>query len=245
MNFPVCFVVSNFAQGVPATLNKVVTINGTSVLDPYPSWEWNDYSRPEGLRFVQSMEIDMQGRMWIIDVGRLNFFDDDAETVNGPARLLVYDLVANKTVRDFIFPSSIVPWDSNFLNDIVLDQHRGYAYITDHSDPGAIIVYSYADNMARRWENGPGMAVEPAAVPVVINGNTYDFILGTVNGIALSPDTNWLYYCPLTGYNITKISTKILMNLEYNKSVLDVHAIAQGSKISYTDGMAFDSRGNM
>lgn len=240
--------VPRWRSGVPATLNKVVTIDGVSLLQPYPSWEFNDFTKPDSLRYVQSMEIDQEGRMWIIDAGRLFFFDDEVETVNGPARLIVYDMQTNEIIRDFLFPHSVLPHDDSFLNDIVLDQARGYAYMSDHAR-GAVIIYSFTNNQAARWENGPGMAYEPDAVPLTFDGIEYPDIKGVVNGIALTPDTEWLYYCPLTGYNLTKIRTVMLRELVdgfySDTAVVDSHAIFAGSKAGSTDGMTFDSQGNL
>jgi ligand-binding sensor domain-containing protein len=48
-----------------------VTIDGAPVLQPFPSWEWNDPMDPSKLQYIQSMEIDSRGNMWILDVGRV------------------------------------------------------------------------------------------------------------------------------------------------------------------------------
>jgi hypothetical protein len=72
--------VPRWATGVPSTLNKLVpdpfSKNGM-ILSPYPSWDFNT----DILRNCQSMTIDSHGRMWIIEVGRENFFDSGMNRV--------------------------------------------------------------------------------------------------------------------------------------------------------------------
>jgi hypothetical protein len=78
------------------------------------------------------MEITPSGVMWIIDVGRLNIFGGvPSEVVNGPPKLVLWDMVARQAVHVFVFPSTVAPYDSSFLNDIAVDNQRHIAYISD------------------------------------------------------------------------------------------------------------------
>ena len=36
------YLISFLLIGVPSTLNKVVMLNGQPVLQPFPSWDWQD-----------------------------------------------------------------------------------------------------------------------------------------------------------------------------------------------------------
>ena len=68
--------------------------------------------------------------MWIIDVGRLNLLAaDPADIVNGPPKLIIWDTVHNCSVRTFVFPDNVVRWDNAWLNDIMVDETQGFAYI--------------------------------------------------------------------------------------------------------------------
>ena len=57
--------VPRWFPGVPSTLNKVD--KSTGLLQPWPSCAWQEVGNPFALQYVQSMEIDSYGRMWIID----------------------------------------------------------------------------------------------------------------------------------------------------------------------------------
>ena len=83
--------VPRWRSGVPSTLNKLGTcaralgywrvaqrvalpavyIDGKPLLQPYPSWEMQTINNYSALQYVQSMEVDTQGRMWILDTGRV------------------------------------------------------------------------------------------------------------------------------------------------------------------------------
>lgn len=42
------------------------------------------------------MEIDPKGRMWILDVGRMNSASSNkSDTINGPASLMRWDMINN------------------------------------------------------------------------------------------------------------------------------------------------------
>ena len=71
--------VPRWRHGVPATLSRVIGAEGViQLLEPWPSCAMNKIGDPDALQYVQSMEVDTQGRMWIIDVGRINIYDDPA-----------------------------------------------------------------------------------------------------------------------------------------------------------------------
>ena len=84
------------------------------------------------LQNVQSMTIDSKRRMWVIEVGRRNFFNINPKTVvNGPAGLWIIDLTTENIITKYSFPSSVVSYDNSFLNDVVVDDTRDIAYLTD------------------------------------------------------------------------------------------------------------------
>ena len=88
------------------------------------------------------MEVDSHGRMWMIDVGRLNIFSEDPdEVVDGPAQLVIWDLATNAELDRFILPENVAPAAGNFLNDIVVDEKRMIAYISgDHASHHSLLL---------------------------------------------------------------------------------------------------------
>lgn len=63
--------VPRWKPGVPSTLNVIDP--ETQTLIPFPSFDANSLDGG-WLTYVQSMEIDSRGWMWILDVGRLNIY---------------------------------------------------------------------------------------------------------------------------------------------------------------------------
>ncbi|MGV2806574.1 hypothetical protein GNF85_23835, partial [Clostridium perfringens] len=59
--------VPRWAEGVPATLNTIVMVNGKPVLEAFPSWEWNTPGDVRKRQSVLGYEIDEHHRMWILD----------------------------------------------------------------------------------------------------------------------------------------------------------------------------------
>ena len=144
--------VPRWLTGVPSTLNKLkLNEKGKYVLSPYPNWASNDLNNDFGFKYVQSMEIDTKGRMWIIDVGRLNINDEPKTVINGPAKIIILDINTEEIIKSLVLSEDIAPFNSSFLNDIVIDEKRGFAYITDTS--GAIIIYNFKENIAKRWSS--------------------------------------------------------------------------------------------
>jgi hypothetical protein len=74
-------------------------------------------------------KIDSRGWMWMLDVGRLNIVG--GPVVNLQPKLVVYDLNAGCIVRTHLFPDNVFPANNSFANDIVVDEERGLAYMTD------------------------------------------------------------------------------------------------------------------
>ena len=89
------------------------------------------------IQYVQSFEIDSRNWMWILDVGRINIFSSNSnETINNFAKLIIWDINTNCKIREFVFPDEVAGTQTNFLNDIVIDETNGYAYITDTGKGG-------------------------------------------------------------------------------------------------------------
>lgn len=241
--------IPRFRPGIPVTLAYVSMIDeGTrsnEPLKPYPNWELNINKDCKALQSVQSMEIDKQGYMWVIDGVRIN------SLIKCPAKLLILDLKnRGRMVHRYIFPEEIALSSGGFLNDIVLDDvGGGYAYITDNSaiDPG-LIVYSLKKD--RSWKlKDSRMFAELQAADFLVNGIPTTS-LSPIDGIALSPSgpdkEKQLFFSALTGYNLYAIRTSILKNEsmsqgdQWRRNVITI-----GQKEAQSDGLMIDSSGNL
>ncbi|XP_044745226.1 protein yellow-like [Coccinella septempunctata] len=241
--------VPRFRPGIPVTLAYVSMIDeGTRSnerLRPFPNWELNINKDCEALQSVQSMEIDRQGYMWVIDGVRMN------EETDCPAKLLILDLKdRGRRVHSYVFPDEIALSRGGFLNDLVIDDvGGGFAYITDNSpvDPG-LIVYSLKKD--RSWKlRDPRMFAELQAADFVVNGIVTK-ALAPIDGIALSPahsnKNKRLFFSALTGYNLYAIDTSILKNESLSKTDQWRRSVVLiGKKEAQSDGLMIDTKGNL
>ena len=234
-------------NGVPATL--VTTSKNSdqinSKLKPFPSWEMQKIKDCNAFQYVQSMEIDPMGRMWVIDTGRVATMTKKPKNLC-PAKLVILDLNTGGTVlKSYIFPTEVADYKSNFLNDIVLDHEGGgFAYITDTDKkaPG-LIVYSLATNSSWKVRH-PTMWAEDEAKEMNVNGVKMNSNTN-IDGIALSPSSSYdrmVYYTPLSSFNLYSISTAVLKTGLNNVNDF-VRKI--GRKGSQTDGMVMTSTGTL
>ncbi len=131
------------------------------------------------------------------------------------------------------FPEEVVGYEVNFLNDIMVDPVDGkWAFMSDNGigpisgNAGGIIVYDFEYNhflfiytfiilpmwMFRNNESwrleDPTMNPDPAYSNFEINGEQFS-LNSPVNGISLTPDGEYLFFTPLTGRLMYRLSTKV------------------------------------
>lgn len=238
--------VPRWKPGVPSTLNRLVrSADGVQRLEPFPSCSWQELGNPIALQYVQSMEIDSKGRMWILDVGRRNIFDPPSMNNTVPPKIIVYDMATGATLRRYTLPDSVAPYNASFLNDLVVDQQNGWAYITNTAGDGGVIAYDYMGNRSRRF-TGNSTMFNPNT-RFVIEGVDYGNgnFTGPSDGIALSPDTKTVYFCPLHALKLYSIPSAALRNFSLTHADLSAQVQTVGTKPAPTDGMAMTERGDL
>ena len=235
--------VPRWRPGVPITLGKVVlSKNGTHPLvQAYPSFEYQTINNPSSFQFIQSMEIDTRGWMWILDVGRLNLLDSPALQTAGVPKLVIWDIDNNCSVREYIFPNNVLPYDSSWANDIVVDVSSGLAYISDTWAQGGLIVYDYHRNEARRFDH-TSLHPDPN-MHVNINGRVFQFPLPS-DGIALSDDFQTVYYCEISRQILWSVPSKVLSNFSMTSEDIGAYVMNHGVK-GFSDGMTHDDQGRL
>ncbi len=217
LNETVFATVSRWLPGVPSALNQVVEgeEGGEPLLRPFPSWEWQEVDNCDALQTVQSMEVDPKsGWMWIIDVGRRNTMEAQSVDVC-PPKLVVYDLGEGEEVFRHVFPDEVLGWETNYVNDIVVDPtDAGWAYMSDTGvnaetgHNGGIVVYDADSDLSWRVEHRT-MHPDPSAVDITILDTRFFFNTPS-DGIALSPDGSDLFYTPLASYDLFSVPTSVL-----------------------------------
>lgn len=249
--------VPRMLDGVPATLGTIpVQQSETSPkIQPFPSWKDNEIGNCNALQFVQNIEIDRNGIMWILDNGRVGTLTRSPST-KCPPSIVFIDLKTGKNEMERIpFPADTVNLNTTYLNDLVVDNRNGdFAYITDNSaiDPG-IIVFRRSDKKSWKVRDKTSMRLAEEAQFFRINGTTVTLPVN-IDGIALGPQfrtqnneiDRTVYYCPLASYHMYAINASVLQNeslSQMGESAIKPHIVDLGRKPSQTDGMKMDSTG--
>ncbi len=225
--------------------------NGTAV--PYPNAQINrpnTKAQAESFVSVQSVVVDPQDRLWILDTGSIKF----GPTSYGGPKLLGVDLKQNRIVKKILFPQDVA-LRTTYLNDIRFDLRRGkggMAFITDSSDTGAngIIVVDLASGKSwRRLNNHPSTKAVKDFLPSVEgqpimnrrpNQPPSPLKLGS-DGIAISADGERLFYCPLAGRRLYSVSVDALAEQMSEKQVAAT-VVDHGEKGGASDGLESDSQ---
>ena len=180
---------------------------------------------------AQGIDIDGQGRVWLLDAGS--------------AKLRAYDLVSGDVVKRVTL-SPEVRKTNTYANDVRVDTRRGaggFAYISDSAGGGVIVVdLASGESWRRLSQTKSGRADEKVTAmvegkPVAMRGN--------VDGIALSPDGKTLYYHGLTRRELWSVGTDALANREMSDSEVEATAKKVADKSSCADGICADGDGRV
>lgn len=234
---------------IPATLSKLKKQDGEYKLVPYPSEKINDVHNPKGLKAVLGFEVDRNNVMWILDQGHVA----GAPTKRGDEKLVLWDIDKNKEIQRYEFSDKDSSRQCSFLNDIVVDNDSGIAYITDSGifcQPldGGLIVYDSNSNKARRVLSGTKFTNNEKNFFFNINGEpvlSQNPMLTGADGIALSGDKKTLYWTNLTGNTLYSIETAILRDFSRSEDELQASVKEVTTLPSNTDGMTADRDNNL
>lgn len=239
--------VPRWAHGIPATVNKIIMVDGKPLLSPYPSLEMNEIGNPAALQSVLGWEIDELGRAWLLDQGHV----EDKPCTEGQQKIVCWDLRRNELVETINIPSEIAAFNASFLNDLVVDNKNGFIYIADsgiYTDPlqGGLIVYNMKTRELRRvlhqhvsTQDVPGYWFEIAGKQIWAEKP----MRTGADGIALSADRTTLYWCALTARHLYCISTAVLQDFSTPLDVIEKAVVDLGDKGTNTDGLGADNNG--
>lgn len=229
-------------DGVAASL---VLINKTDnsespVVEAYPSWEMHILGDCNTLQLVQSMEIDPEtGLMWILDTAYVPSSSIEVAKRCLP-KIVVWDINQNKEVYRYVFSKEVVQ-DPFYLNDLVLDygtqKEVEYVYISDTLGR-KMVVYNHITKTAYVFFHS-SFERNMQYGNITINGES-EMVPLSVNGIAMSDDFRYVYYCPLASLTLYRVPTSALRNKD-----ADMNAVVErlGSKGIQSDGL-YHGRGN-
>lgn len=226
--------------------------NGRTVA--YPNAQINRLNtskQADSLVSVQSVVVDPQDRLWLLDTGSIKF----GPTSYGGPKLIGVDLKQNRIFKTILFPQEVA-LPTTYLNDIRFDLRRGkagIAYITDSSGngPNGIIVVDLDSGRSwRRLNDHPSTKAVKDFLPSVegqvvrnrpANQPSSPIAIGA-DGIAISADGKTLYYCPLAGRRLYSVSTDALANEQITDEQVAATVVDLGEKGGASDGLESDAQ---
>lgn len=211
----------------------------------------NTSNQSESFISVQSVVVDPQDRLWILDTGSIEF----APTSYGGPKLIGVDLKTNRIFKKILFPQDVA-LTTTYLNDIRFDLRRGkagLAFITDSSSNGAngiIVVDLDSGKSWRKLNDHPSTKAEPNFLPLVEgqpvmnrppNQPPSPLKLGS-DGIAISADGKRLFYCPLASRRLYSVSVDALASEQASDEQVAETVVDEGDKGGGSDGLESDAQ---
>ena len=217
--------------------NKLLEwVDGAAV--PYPSGA----EQPALFDTVLGIAIDRQDRLWTIDHGNHGF---------RRARLIAIDLATGNVVLNQPLAADIAPTGS-MLQDLQVSADGQHVIIADASiwrQAPALIVYSVASGTARRALESHD-SVMPEDYVIRTPGQTMSYLGGLVSlksgvdGIALDPENEWLYYAAINNSGLFRVPLNALLNPELPDRQLAA-LVERVSDKPLSDGLSADLDGNV
>lgn len=223
----------------------VVEITSANSNNPYPDKRWNSWSNGD-LGFlkwvcVQAVYVDDEDNLWVVDPA--------SPFMKGvyqySYKLVKINLAKNKVEKIFYF--NYVADKNSYINDVRVDTKLKYAYLTNSSE-GGILVVNLATGKIRQVLQGSYTVVSNPHYHFTIDGKELKQNGAPAkfnsDGVALTPDGNYLYYKPVTDDKLYRIATKYLRNEKLSAAVL-ASKVEDLGHFTSSDGMVFDSDGNL
>lgn len=242
--------VPRWKENVPATLSTLDFETSPPLLRPFPSWEGNMINDSSALQSVLGFEIDTDDNIWVLDQGRVN-----SVPVEGSTKLNKYSTMTGELLRSYDMSGAADP-ASTFLNDVVIDTENNYAYIADSginansSLPtiGSLYAIDLDSGEIRRLLYDTIFTNPDPSVWVIVNGNRTNSnapMSTGADGLALTCDTETLFFTSLTSRTLYSIRTEYLRDNTLSASKLADKVKDLGFKISASDGLASSSGGHL
>jgi sugar lactone lactonase YvrE len=218
----------------------------TGAVTPYPDAGWNNFSeqgdgKSEWIS-VQALWVDKSDHLWALDSSLPKV---DQERL--PPKLVEFDLSTNRVLRQYDFKGVVSAKDS--LNDVRIDTVNNYAYLTNAGNKGSLVVLDLKTGEARQVLVGDRSTFADPSQHLMIGNEVALRPDGSVvaihaDGIALSPDAQWLYYRPLTDHNYWRVPTLALRDAKLTDAELSGKVEYLGSSV-LSGGLIMDASGTL
>ena len=218
----------------------------TGAVTPYPDAAWNNFSEQGDGRSqwisVQALWVDKSDHLWA-----LNSSLPRLDQARLPPKLVEFDLSTNRVIRRYDFNGVVSAKDSP--NDVRVDSAHGYAYLTNAGNKGSLVVLDLKTGEARQVLVGDRSTFADPSQHLMIGSQIALRPDGSVvaiqaDGIALSPDTQFLYYRPLTDHNYWRVPTSALRDATLSPSELSGKVEYLGSA-ALSGGLIMDAAGTL
>jgi sugar lactone lactonase YvrE len=237
---------------VPSSLSQVISVNGKSVLLPFPDWDSNEVGNAaQNLQNVLGLEVDSKNRMWILDAGWVAGIDP---TPDGAQKLVILDLNTGREIKRYAIPDSVAYRKTQNLNDLVIDERRELAFITDSGtrsgSPTAsgLVIYDFKTNTARRvLDRHPSTQDDPTR-PLTVMGERASpdgSVAIGINGITLSKDGSTLYWSITTGDAVYSAKVDVLLNPAATREQINTAIAGPFRMGGGSDGLSMDAKGRI
>jgi sugar lactone lactonase YvrE len=224
----------------------VAEVSSNGIARAYPDKDWNSWEKNQGGSnkwvCVQAVYVDDQDQLWVVDPGapEMESVEDDG------AKLVKIDLASNRVVRTYNL-TALAGKDS-YLNDVRVDTTNNIAYLTESKQGGIAVLDTKSGNARMVLRKESPVLADPNHKFIVGGGELQRNgkpMKGNSDGIALTPDRQWLYFKPLSDTKLYRIRTADLRDAlatgaDVQKKVEDL-----GSNFTASDGMIFDKSGNL
>ncbi|MCJ8520937.1 sugar lactone lactonase YvrE [Pseudorhizobium tarimense] len=232
-----------------ATVSKLVKTGDGYELQAFPSEALNEINNPDRLKAVVGSEIDENDVMWILDQGHVA----GAPSGDQDKKLAHWDVNSGRELQRLAFAPDVSNKTCSFLNDVVVDNDAGFAYITDSgifSDPlcGGLIVHNKSTNSARRVLNATTFTNDEPHFSFTINGRPVlknGRMRAGADGVGLSGDKQTLYWTNLAGKKLYSLPTALLQDETVSEAELQSAVRVETVLPSNTDGLTADEDGNV
>jgi sugar lactone lactonase YvrE len=235
---------TNYPLWSDAYKYAVVEIHGNGTT-PYPNAAMNSWAEGESGAdkwvTVQAVYIDANNTLWVVDPAS----PKQNGVYQSSQKLVSIDLSSNTVKRTYSLAG--VTDNQSYINDVRVDANGGFAYLTNSSE-GGIVIVNLNTGVSRQVLQGNFSVIADQSYILKIDGQQVNKsgapFTANSDGLALSPDGSYLYYKPLSDPELYRVETASLLDTTLPATVLAARVEDLGTYTT-TDGMIFDAQGNL